>query len=150
MMKNRRYSELIRLNTFEERYDYLKLTGVIGERTFGGNRYLNQRFYTSKDWRDFRSRIVVRDGGCDLACPDRPLYSDTHPDANQRLVVHHLNPLDEKRILAGDFSEALDPENAILTSANTHKAIHYGDKSLLILEPTVRTPYDTCPWKENR
>ena len=141
MMKrrNRSYSELIRLKTFEDRFDYLYLGGGVGEETFGCNRYLNQVFYRSKEWRKFRRDIIVRDLGCDLGIEDRDIYG--------MIIIHHLNPITIDDIIQKRFEILLNPENAICTSENTHKAIHYSDKELLILNPIERTKNDTCPWR---
>lgn len=137
-MKIRTYSELITFKTFEERYEYLRLGGKIGEDTFGFDRYLNQRFYTSKEWQRIRDQVILRDNGCDLGMPDREIYS--------RIIVHHMNPIRKEDIL--DRSKfLLDPEFMICTFKNTHDAIHYGDRSILFEEPIERTPNDTCPWR---
>lgn len=135
----RSYKQLIRLPTFEERYDYLRLTAKIGEPTFGYERWLNQSFYRSKEWKTIRRDVIRRDNGCDLGIEDRPLLD--------RIEIHHINPITAEDI--EEFTDMLtDPENLICVSPMTHKAIHYGDKSLLAKsEPTIRTPNDTCPWK---
>lgn len=134
----RTYSELITLPTFSERYRYLSLKGKVGEDTFGSKRYLNQAFYTSKEWMRFRDHIIARDLGCDLGCEDRQLF--------KFITVHHLNPISIEDIISGS-PRLIDPENAICVSDMTHKAIHYGDESLLPAEPTLRRPNDTCPWR---
>ena len=134
----RTYSELIPLPTFEERYRYLKLNGRVGEDTFGFDRYLNQIFYTSNEWRDVRDFVIVRDGGCDLGMPDREIFG--------KILVHHMNPIRQEDILRRS-KWLLDPEYLICTIKNTHDAIHYGDESLLILAPTERKKNDTCPWR---
>ena len=134
----RTYSELITLPTFEERYRYLRLGGKVGEDTFGFDRYLNQIFYTSKEWLEVRDYVIVRDGGCDLGIPDREIHG--------RILVHHMNPIRPEDILRRS-KFLLDPEYLISTIKNTHDAIHYGDESLLILAPTERTKNDTCPWR---
>lgn len=131
----RTYEELLRLKTFEERFTYLKLDGSVGKETFGSRRALNQTFYHSKEWKNVRDRIIVRDMGLDLAHQDYPIVG--------RIYIHHLNP-----ILPGDFSLALDPENLICTSFDTHQAIHYGDATLISQELVERRPNDTCPWKQ--
>lgn len=134
----RTYEELITLPTFEERYRYLKLNGQVGEETFGFDRYLNQTFYTSDEWRKVRRDIIVRDLGCDLGMPDREIKG--------KIIVHHMNPIMVKDILhRSEF--LLDPNYLICTLDSTHKAIHYGDEHLLRLAPVERTPFDTCPWK---
>ena len=134
----RTYSELITLPTFEERYRYLRLGGRVGEDTFGFDRYLNQIFYTSQEWRDVRDYVIVRDGGCDLGIPDREIFG--------KILVHHMNPIRQEDILRRS-KFLLDPEYLICTIKNTHDAIHYGDESLLILAPTERKKNDTCPWR---
>ena len=139
----RTYSELITLPTFEERFRYLKLGGIVGRETFGFDRYLNQLLYTSGEWTEVRDYVIVRDTGNhdypqDLAC-------DGH-DIVGRVIVHHMNPLTKDDILQRT-KFVLDPEYLICTVLNTHNAIHYGDESLLITAPTIRTPNDTCPWK---
>lgn len=134
----RTYSELITLPTFEERYRYLKLSGRVGEDTFGFDRYLNQIFYTSNEWRDVRDFVIVRDGGCDLGMPDREIFG--------KILVHHMNPIRQEDILRRS-KWLLDPEYLICTIKNTHDAIHYGDESLLILPPIERMKNDTCPWR---
>lgn len=134
------YSELITLPTFMERFEYLKIGGVVGEETFGFDRYLNQIFYKSKEWLSIRDYVIVRDNGCDLGILDRQI-----PDGC-KVLVHHMNPITVDDILKrSDF--LLNPEYLISTIKNTHDAIHFGDSSLLITEPVERTPYDTCPWR---
>lgn len=134
----RTYSELIKLPTFKERFEYLSLKGCVGKETFGWERYINQAFYRSKEWKDVRNFVIVRDCGCDLGISGREI-----PD---RILIHHMNPILPKDIvLSNDF--ILDPEYLICTSHNTHEAIHYGSEDLLISEPVERTPNDTCPWK---
>lgn len=134
----RTYSELIKLPTFEERYEYLKLDGKIGEETFGFDRYINQEFYRSNEWLKVRDFVIVRDGGCDLAIEDREIVG--------KILVHHMNPITIDDILnRSEF--LLDPEYLISTIKNTHDAIHYGDSSLLITAPIERRKNDTCPWR---
>lgn len=134
----RRYSELKRLKTFEERFEYLRLAGVVGESTFGFDRYLNQLLYTSSKWRKTREGIIIRDNGCDLGVPGY--------DLRTMIIIHHMNPLSIK-----DIEEVSDdifnPEYLICVSQRTHNAIHFGDESLLPKGPIERKPYDTCPWK---
>lgn len=137
-MSIKTYSELILLPTFEERYRYLKLSGIVGEETFGLDRYLNQVFYTSPEWRRVRRDVIVRDNGCDLGIWDREIQG--------LITVHHINPITIDDILnRSEF--LLNPEYLICSSDLTHKAIHYGDESLLITTPIERRPNDTCPWK---
>lgn len=132
------YSELIRLPTFLERFEYLKLSGQVGQETFGFDRYLNQSFYHSSEWRPIRDYVIARDLGCDLGVEGYEIHG--------RIYIHHMNP-----ITAEDVKRTTEfltnPEYMICTTHNTHNAIHYGDASLLITEPVERTPYDTCPWK---
>lgn len=137
-MSIKTYSELITLPTFEERYRYLRLTGSVGSDTFGFDRYLNQIFYRSQRWKSIRDEVIVRDNGCDLAIDDRGIYGT--------IIIHHMNPI-TLQDLERDSDYLLNPEYLICTTHNTHNAIHYGDESLLILAPTVRTRNDTCPWK---
>lgn len=137
-MKIRRYSELKQLKTFEERYEYLKLSGTVGYETFGFDRYLNQDFYRSKIWKDARRYVIARDTGYDLGIEGR--------DIEYKLIIHHMNPIMKEDIL-NQTEYLLDPEYLICASPETHRAIHYGDKNLLILDPIVRMPNDTCPWK---
>lgn len=140
-MKNsiRTYSELITIPTFEERFEYLKLNGSVGLETFGHDRYLNQILYNSPEWRRFRPEIIVRDNGCDLACEGYEIFG--------KILIHHINPITTQDILNRN-PKVFDPENVITTVHNTHNAIHYGDKNLLITEPIERSRNDTCPWKK--
>ena len=137
-MNIKTYSELITIPTFEERYNYLKLNGIVGKETFGYDRYLNQLLYRSSDWRSFRDRIIIRDNGCDLACEGFELQS--------RIIIHHIDPITVEDIL-NKHPKVFDPENVISTSHNTHLAIHYGDKNLISIAPINRYKNDTCPWK---
>lgn len=134
----RTYSELITLPTFEERFRYLKLGGKVGEETFGFDRYLNQIFYNSREWKDIREYVILRDHGCDLGMLDREILS--------RIMVHHMNPVDVNDVLRRS-ELLLDPEYMISTCKLTHDAIHYGDENLLITVPIERTKNDTCPWR---
>lgn len=135
----RTYSELIKLPTFEERFEYLKLDGRVGEDTFGFDRYLNQVLYHSPEWKDIRRKVLVRDEGCDLAIPDREIFG--------KVLVHHMNPISIKDIEEHNW-DILDPEFLITTCKRTHDAIHYGDDSILTAdEVIVRQPNDTCPWR---
>lgn len=137
----RTYSELITLPTFEERFKYLKLHGSVGAETFGFDRAFNQKFYTSKEWRDFRHHIIVRDNGCDLGVPGYEISKGT------QIFIHHLNP-----ITIDDIRDAteylLNPEYVITTIHPTHNAIHYGDERLLTRGLNERSRHDTCPWKK--
>lgn len=137
-MSIKRYSELVSLPTFEERYRYLRLSGRVCEETFGFERYLNQVFYRSPEWRRIRDEVILRDCGCDLACKGREIFG--------QVIIHHMNPINAKDIRdRSDF--LLNPEFLICTTPGTHQAIHYGDGSLLIIAPVARTRNDTCPWK---
>lgn len=134
------YSELMSLPTFEERYRYLRIGGKVGEDTFGFDRYLNQIFYKSDEWKSVRNEIIVRDCGCDLGMSDREIFG--------RIYIHHMNPITKEDILSrSDY--LLNPEYLICTSKLTHDAIHYGDESLLITAPVERRKNDTCPWKRD-
>lgn len=134
----RRYSELIKLPTFEERFEYLKLDGRVGKMTYGSDRIFNQAFYRSKEWRDFRNKVIARDNGCDLGIEDREIFD--------KLIVHHINPMTIRDLEEGG-EELFDMENFICCSHNTHEAIHYGDSSLLIKTEFVeRKPGDTKLW----
>lgn len=135
---NKCYSELITIPTFIERYRYLRLGGKVGEDTFGFDRYLNQIFYKDPEWLRTRDLVIIRDGGCDLAIPDREIRS--------RILVHHINPITKEDIINRD-RKLFDLENLISTVKNTHDAIHYGDENLLIIEPIERSQNDTCPWR---
>ena len=134
----RTYSELITFPTFEERFRYLKLNGIVGEETFGFDRYLNQLFYGSQEWKAIRDHVIIRDNGCDLGIEDREIHS--------RILIHHMNPIDKNDILKRS-KFLLDPEYLICTYKNTHDAIHYGDENLLIKAPVERSINDTCPWR---
>lgn len=137
-MSIKTYSELVRLPTFEERFEYLKLKGSVGKDTFGHDRYLNQVFYTSQEWRRLRDEIIIRDNGCDLGIEGQEIGG--------KIYIHHLNPLGVNDILA--HSEYLtNPEYLICTSFETHNAIHYGDINLLPRDPIERKRNDTCPWR---
>lgn len=137
-MSIRTYSELSKLQTFEERFEYLKIGGSVGRETFGFDRYLNQVFYTSKRWRQTRDKVIIRDNACDLGIEGRDILG--------RIIIHHLNPLTLEDIV-NETEYLLDPEFLVCTIHSTHNAIHYGDKSLLILDPIERSRNDTCPWR---
>lgn len=133
------YSEMIKLKSFEDRYEYLKIGGMIGAKTFGYDRIFNQRFYLSDIWLELRDKIIIRDNGCDLAHEDYSVKS--------RIIIHHINTITLDDILNGsDF--LLDPDFLITTSLRTHNAIHYGDIELLPKQHVERTRFDTCPWKK--
>lgn len=136
-MRVRSYAELMRRGTFEERYEYLRLSGEVGRPTFGFDRYMNQRFYTSRQWRDVRQEVIARDWGCDLAVEGHEIH--------ERLVIHHMNPMVPADISGGE-SEILKPNYLITTRHSTHNAIHYGDASLLVRPVVERRPGDTKLW----
>lgn len=137
----RTYTELIQIPDFLGRYRYLRLGGTVGDETFGWERYLNQKFYNSDEWRQFRKEIIVRDFGCDLADRDHEFAE------GEKIYIHHMNPIDTRDIL--DRTEFLmNPEYVISCRKRTHDAIHFGDESMiLVYEPIRRFPNDTCPWK---
>lgn len=134
----RNYKNMTRVQSFEERYEYLKLSGVVGESTFGFDRYLNQLLYKSKKWKQTRDRVIIRDGGCDLGIDDREIHD--------RIIVHHMNPITIEDVeLERDI--VFDPEFLVCTSLNTHNAIHFGDISKIQRLPIERRKNDTCPWR---
>lgn len=135
---NRTYSELSKLKTIEERYNYLKLGGTVGEETFGFDRWLNQMLYKDPKWKAVRDEVIIRDNGCDLGVEGY--------DIGGRVYVHHMNPVTVEDILY-NFDGLVNPEYLISTSKRTHNAIHYGDQKLLPQDPIIRTKNDTCPWK---
>ena len=138
-LKIKRYSELILLPSFRERFEYLKLGGAAFDETFGSKRYLNQALYNSDEWKKFRREIIIRDNGLDLGVCDREIYGT--------IIVHHINPLTVDDII--NRSKAIfDEENVITTSIITHNAIHYGDISKIIGDFQERTSNDTCPWRK--
>lgn len=137
-MMIRRYSELKRLKTFQERYEYLRLQGNVGESTFGFDRHLNQMLYKSRRWRDVRERVIIRDNACDLGMEDYDIYD--------MIIVHHINPITIEDIQENrDY--IYDTEYLISTTMNTHNAIHFGDSTLLNDLPIERRPGDTIPWR---
>lgn len=135
----RTYKDLSMLKTFKERYEYLKLSdGMVGADTFGYDRYLNQLFYQTKEWKHLRDQLIIRDNGCDLGVDGYDIYG--------RIIVHHMNPITKTDIL--DRTDYLmNPDYLICTTQRTHNAIHYGDENLLLTMPIERTKNDTCPWK---
>ena len=136
----RSYSKLIKLQTFEERFDYLKLDGVVGEDTFGFDRYLNQQFYRSREWKRIRDQVIIRDNGCDLGVDGYEIHG--------RVLIHHMNPISIDDIhTMSDF--LMNPEYLICVTHRTHNAIHYGDESLIVTAPIERSQNDTCPWRHN-
>ena len=137
----RSYSKLIKLQTFEERFDYLKLDGVVGEDTFGFDRYLNQQFYRSREWKRIRDQVIIRDNGCDLGVDGYEIHG--------RVLIHHMNPISTDDIhTMSDF--LMNPEYLICVTHRTHNAIHYGDDSLIVNVPIERSQNDTCPWRHNQ
>lgn len=139
MSNLRTYKELQQLQTFDERFAYLQLRGHIGKETFGYDRYLNQQFYRSKEWKDVRRIVILRDHGCDLGIMDRLITG--------RIYIHHMNPITRDDLINGS-DLVLNPNYLICVSSMTHEAIHYGDKDLLISDYVERSPYDTCPWRQ--
>lgn len=137
--KLRTYTELKQLKTFEERYEYLKLDGQVGVDTFGFDRYLNQAFYRSPEWKSVRNQVIVRDNGCDLGIEGREIHT--------KILVHHMNPITKEDVL-NRSDLLLNPEYLITTVKRTHDAIHYGDSETLIKDPIERTANDTCPWRK--
>ena len=136
----RTYSELIQLPTFEERFNYLRLDGVVGKDTFGFDRYLNQQFYRSSEWKRIRNQVIVRDNGCDLGIDEYEIHG--------RILIHHMNPISIEDLQ--HMSDLLmNPEYLICVSHRTHNAIHYGDESLIVTAPIERTQNDTCPWRHS-
>lgn len=134
---NRTYSELIALNSLEERFEYLKLSGRVGSNTFGFDRYLNQTFYHSTEWKRIRRKVILRDEGCDMGLDDYPI--------NGLIIIHHMNPITPEQLIEMDLA-VLNPEFLICVSIATHKAIHYSDKNLLPSPVIERTPRDTILW----
>ena len=137
-MSIKTYSELIKIPTFIERYRYLKIGGHVGVATFGYDRYLNQTLYRSDEWKRFRIDMIVRDKGNDLACEGYEMSGN--------ILVHHIDPITIEDVLRR-HPKIFDPENVVCTSLNTHNAIHYGNETILVTEPIIRTANDTCPWK---
>lgn len=132
------YDELISYLSFEERLKYLQINGFVGKETFGFDRYINQRFYSSEEWKRIRDIVIIRDNGCDLGIKDRTIFD--------RIIIHHMNP-----ITVSDISESSDllmnPRFLICVSHDTHNAIHYGSE-VKNVDPIIRRPNDTCPWKQ--
>ena len=136
----RTYNELMLLPTFEERFEYLKLSGRVGEETFGFDRWLNQKFYRSAEWKHLRDQVIIRDNGCDLGVEGREIYG--------KILIHHMNPISKKDILERT-DLLLNPMYLISVTKQTHDAIHYSDDSILMKDPIVRSRNDTCPWRYN-
>lgn len=137
-MNKKRYSELIALPTFQERFEYLKLVGNVGIETFGFDRYLNQTFYKSPEWKTIRDKVIIRDNGCDLGIPGHEIFG--------KIYIHHMNPILQEDILDRN-PDLMNPEFLICTSHKTHNAIHYGTEDILVVEPIIRSKNDMCPWK---
>lgn len=134
----RTYTDLNKLPTFMDRFNYLKLNGTIGEDTFGFDRWLNQVFYRSSEWRKVRNFVIVRDNGNDLGLEGFAISG--------KILIHHMNPINVHDVLQRN-EDILNPEYLICVSHQTHQAIHYGNEDLLPAEPVERSPNDTCPWK---
>ena len=137
-MKIKTYTELSKFVTFEDRFEYLRLDGAVGEETFGFDRYLNQLFYRSQKWKRVRDRVIIRDNGCDLGVDGYEIRG--------RIIIHHMNPI-TIRDIEQESDLLLNPEYLICTVHNTHNAIHYGDATLLPQAPITRIKNDTCPWR---
>ena len=137
-MMSRSYSELRLLKSLEARYKYLRLGGELGRTTFGFDRHINQRFYTSSQWKRIRDDVIVRDNGCDLGLEGYEIFD--------KIIIHHMNPMSLDDFKKGN-SDILDPEFLVCTVLNTHNAIHYGDANVLQVKIMPRTKNDTCPWK---
>lgn len=139
MQETKRYSDLLQIDNFMDRYRYLKIGGDVGKSTFGFDRYLNQKFYTSEEWKRFRREVIIRDCGCDLA------FNDGTHDIRGRIIIHHINPIKPKDIVMHNVDILLDLENVVCVSNRTHEAIHYGDEGL-IQDYICRKPNDTKLW----
>lgn len=133
------YEELIQLKTFDDRFEYLNLNGVVGNETFGRDRFLNQWFYQTPEWKSVRNKVILRDNGCDLGVEGYEIYDSVY--------VHHMNPITLEDLQEERWDILLDPNNLICTSYRTHEAIHFGDAALLPKVPIERRPGDTCPWR---
>lgn len=138
-MKRKCYSELCRLDTFEERFEYLNLAGVVGAETFGRDRIVNQWFYSTPEWKHARRSAIIRDNGCDLGVAGYEIYD--------RVYVHHINPITIEDLESQNWDVLTNLENLICTSYSTHNAIHFGDEASLPKVPVERRPGDTCPWR---
>lgn len=134
----RTYSELITLPTFKERFEYLRLNGIVGKDTFGFDRYMNQIFYKSREWQSLRNQIIIRDNGCDLGVDGYEIHG--------KILIHHMNPITPDDIVERS-DHLLNPDFLISTTLTTHNAIHYGDEKLIDKEPIERSKNDTCPWR---
>lgn len=138
-MTRKCYTELSKLTTFNERFNYLKLDGIVGEETFGYDRILNQLLYKSKKWKKVRDEVLIRDNGGDLGLEDYPI--------NGRAIIHHMNPITVEDVL-NDKPEIFDPEYLITVSNSTHNAIHFSNENNLQKDPIERTQNDTCLWRK--
>ena len=140
-MNKKSYAELALLSTFLERFEYLKITGTVGQETFGWDRQLVEAFYKSEEWRSVRNKVIIRDEGCDLGCLDHPI-----PEGDI-VIIHHIMPISKEDIINRNLDILLNMDNLISVSLNTHNAIHYGNKSTLRDTSIVeRSPNDTSPW----
>lgn len=138
-MSTKSYNELSKLSSFKDRYDYARLHGSVGTETFGYDRYLNQSFYRSAEWKKVRNQVILRDDGCDLGTPGVKIHG--------KIIIHHLNPLTLEDV-ENCSEKMLDPNNLVCVSQSTHNAIHYGDDEIVRSKELVeRKPNDTCPWK---
>lgn len=137
----KRYSEISKLKTFKERFEYLKLDGEVGKSTFGFDRYLNQQFYRSREWRQLRNHIIVRDNGCDLGIEGTEIYG--------KIYIHHMNPVTISDLI-NNVDYIMDPESLISCSFDTHNAIHYGNFDLVNIQFIERKPNDTCLWRKEK
>lgn len=136
----RTYSELIKISSLEDRFNYLRLYGTIGEDTFGSYRYTNQNFYKSYEWQKFRNEIITRDMGCELAFPNEEIVG--------KIIIHHIEPITIKDIIEHNMSVLINPDNVVCVSENMHKMIHYGiQNGINKVTYEERRPNDTCPWK---
>lgn len=137
MVTRKTYTECVSFDTFEERYNYLRIGGSVAKETFAAHRYLNQAFYISREWKEVRNRVIIRDTGCDLAVPGYEIYD--------KILVHHINPINERDLLSRNPS-VLDMDNLIAVSIETHNAVHYGSLSTSRFIPAERYPGDTLLW----
>lgn len=140
-MRVRTWTELQQIQTFEERYNYLRLRGAVGAATFGFDRHINQQFYRGAQWRRIRNHVIARDLGCDLGVEGYEIHD--------KIIIHHMNPMTVDNIVHGD-ADILDPEFLVTTTHRTHNAIHYGDERLLPRQLVERRPGDTTLWPSRR
>ena len=141
MTNNKTYESLIKLKTFKERYEYLRLSGTVSNETFGNDRYLNQILYTTPEWRRTRNNIITRDNGKDMGLDGYEIYG--------KITIHHINPVTKEQLLNKD-PIVYDPNNLITLSDKTHRMIHYGDLEGCEHDIVIRTANDTCPWRKQR